>query len=97
MTLDLAISGMTCLDCSRHVTTALERVDGVSAAHVDYRAGAAHVELRPGVSTSAELERALSDAVERAGYHAEPVASDPSGTAAATNQPVSVPGAGRSV
>lgn len=71
MTLDLTIGGMTCLDCSRHVTTALRRVEGVHAAHVNYRAGRGRVELAPGVAPTPALTEALVAAVERAGYRAE--------------------------
>lgn len=95
MTLDLVIRGMTCLDCSRHVTTALERVAGVSAVHVDYRAGSGRVDLRPGVVADASLDRELVAAVERAGYHAEPVASSPSPPSPAATPPVSMSGEGR--
>ena len=99
-TLELAIGGMTCLDCSRHVTTALERVAGVASASVDYRAGRGHVELAAGVSATPALTSALQAAVERAGYHAKPVApaqttlgttpAPPTAAAAAAT-----PGAGR--
>ena len=108
MQLDLAIGGMTCLDCSRHVTTSLKRVSGVEAAHVDYRAGRGRVELSPGVAPTPALMSALVTAVERAGYRAEviePSESDatrtgvsPDGRAvAASMQPaLAAPGAGRS-
>ncbi|MBX9856978.1 MAG: mercury(II) reductase [Gemmatimonadaceae bacterium] len=76
MTFDLTITGMTCLDCSRHVATALKRVDGVQAAHVDYRAGRAQVELVPGVTPTPALTGALVTAVERAGYRAAPIIAD---------------------
>lgn len=76
MTLDLTITGMTCLGCSRHVSTALERVDGVRAAHVDYRAGRGQVALAPGVTPTPALTGALVTAVERAGYGAAPLMPD---------------------
>lgn len=63
--IELKVSGMTCLDCSRHVTHALERVGGVSAARVDYRAGTAHVDVARAVDADALIE-----AVQRAGYQA---------------------------
>ena len=47
MKLDLKVSRMTCLDCSRHVTRALKRVEGVQSATVDYRAGSATVDVAP--------------------------------------------------
>ena len=66
-TLDLSIRGMTCLDCARHVTSALERVEGVEWASVDYRAGRAHVRLAAGVTAMSAITDALTAAVERAG------------------------------
>lgn len=60
---------------------ALERVPGVVAAHVDYRAGRGRIELQPGVGPTATLEHALIAAVERAGYRAEPVVARDSVTA----------------
>ncbi|MEO7647320.1 MAG: FAD-dependent oxidoreductase, partial [Gemmatimonadaceae bacterium] len=66
MKLDLKVQGMTCLDCARRIETALRRVQGVEAAHVDYRGGRATVELEREVP-----EHELLAAVELAGYHAE--------------------------
>ncbi|HEY1229545.1 MAG TPA: heavy-metal-associated domain-containing protein, partial [Ramlibacter sp.] len=79
MQLDLAIGGMTCLDCSRHVTTSLKRVSGVEAVHVDYRAGRGAVELAAGVTPTPALVSALVTAVERAGYRAEVIEPSESG------------------
>jgi mercuric reductase len=66
MKLDFEVSGMTCLDCTRHITRALERVEGVKSASVDYRGGRASVELAHEVPAED-----LVAAVERAGYRAE--------------------------
>ena len=108
MQLDLAIGGMTCLDCSRHVTTSLKRVSGVEAVHVDYRAGRGAVELAAGVTPTPALVSALVTAVERAGYRAEVIepsesgamrtaaSSDGRATAASMQPAVAAPGAGRS-
>ena len=71
---ELTIGGMTCLDCSRHVAAALQRIAGVASASVDYRTGRGHVELAAGVLPTPALTSALATAVERAGYHAESVA-----------------------
>lgn len=65
MKLDFEIAGMTCLDCSRHIARALERVAGVKSASVDYRGGRASVELEHEVPAEE-----LVAAVERAGYEA---------------------------
>ena len=70
MQLDLTIAGMTCLDCSTHVTRALERVTSVTSARVDYRASRGTVELAPGAARTSDLDHALVEAVERAGYRA---------------------------
>ncbi len=64
-TIELKVVGMTCLDCSRHITRALEGVPGVSSAQVDYRAGTASVDVTQSVPTEI-----LVSAVERAGYRA---------------------------
>ena len=65
MTVDFTISGMTCLDCSRRVSMALERVDGVRSAAVDYHTGRATVEIEHEVPSEI-----LIAAVERVGYRA---------------------------
>lgn len=70
---ELVISGMTCLDCSRHVTKALEHVSGVRCAAVDYRGGRATVELDQSVAPSV-----LADAVARVGYRVEREGDAPS-------------------
>ncbi|MBW3581689.1 MAG: heavy-metal-associated domain-containing protein [Euryarchaeota archaeon] len=63
-TVDLAVEGMTCDNCVRHVAQALERVPGVKK--VDVRLpGSATVELR-GEPDLAVLEAAI----EKAGYKA---------------------------
>lgn len=89
--LDLSIRGMTCLDCARHVTSALERVEGVASASVDYRAGRARVALAAGVNTTPAIISELTAAVERVGYHAEPRAvAEMNSRAALTESPVAV-------
>ncbi|MDO8502125.1 MAG: mercury(II) reductase [Gemmatimonadaceae bacterium] len=62
---------MTCPDCSRHIAVALNRVEGVTSADVDYRAARAHVSTDTTVSVDA-----LIAAVERAGYAAKSIAND---------------------
>lgn len=64
-TVELEVAGMTCLDCSRHITRALQSVEGVVSASVDYLGGRATVEVRPPVA----IEK-LIVAVDRAGYKA---------------------------
>ncbi|MBI2944039.1 MAG: heavy-metal-associated domain-containing protein [Candidatus Wallbacteria bacterium] len=60
----LAVRGMTCQNCVRHVTEALTEVPGVQSVKVDLAAGTATVE-----HTTATRE-ALVAAVEEAGYEA---------------------------
>ena len=61
----LKITGMTCQNCVRHVTQALEAVPGVSDARVDLGAGTAEVE------GDAPLE-SLVAALAEEGYTAQP-------------------------
>jgi copper ion binding protein len=59
----LQVEGMTCDHCVKHVTEALEEVDGVSAAAVSLKEKTAVVEHGEGVSLAA-----LKAAVVEAGY-----------------------------
>jgi mercuric reductase len=79
--LELEIDGMTCPDCARHATTALERVEGVEAARVDDRTGRGAVALARAVPA-----HELIAAVARMGYRAEIVGAT-TGTPAATAAP----------
>uniref|UniRef100_A0A7C2JZ61 HMA domain-containing protein n=1 Tax=Schlesneria paludicola TaxID=360056 RepID=A0A7C2JZ61_9PLAN len=63
----LTVKGMTCEDCSQHVTTALTKVPGVAAASVDYKGGYAVVV--PSAKAGPNPQRLVS-AVETAGYKA---------------------------
>ena len=61
----LEIRGMTCMNCVRHVTKALEGVSGVGTVEVDLDTGRATV--RP--AGGADLDpAALAGAVREAGY-----------------------------
>ncbi len=64
----LSITGMTCASCVRRVERALARVEGVESASVNFAAETARVTLGAPVPVEA-----LIAAVEKAGYHAEPV------------------------
>ncbi|HEU4454010.1 MAG TPA: heavy metal-associated domain-containing protein [Longimicrobium sp.] len=66
-TITLAVSGMTCGNCKRHVEEALSGVPGVHAAEVDLAAGRATVAFDAGAPTTEQLV----DAVRDAGYDAE--------------------------
>lgn len=63
--IDLGIGGMTCDDCVRHVTGALESVDGVAAAEVSLDSRSAVVTAQPDTSPDA-----LTAAVRASGYNA---------------------------
>lgn len=84
-TRNLKISGMTCLDCSKRVASALRRVEGVADANVDYRGGEATVKTTNGVS-----DQALLNAVQGAGYQAE-VKTDTQPTKTSGNTLAAVP------
>ena len=63
----LSVRGMTCETCARHVTTALTKVPGVSAASVNYKGGYAVVV--PSAKAGPNPKRLVS-AVEQTGYKA---------------------------
>lgn len=62
----LDIEGMTCDNCVRHVTEALEAVSGVKTAKVTRDPGQAEVE-----ATDKATVDAMTAAVEKAGYTAK--------------------------
>jgi copper chaperone CopZ len=61
----LAVSGMTCDHCVRHVTDAISKVAGVNSVNVNLADGIAEIE-----SDSALDLQAVKDAVVAAGYSA---------------------------
>ncbi len=63
LTVDLAITGMTCANCAATVTRALRKVEGVIDAEVNYATEHARVSL-----TSAVPREALVAVVEKVGY-----------------------------
>jgi len=66
-TTDLAVHGMTCGNCVRHVTEAIQHVDGVSHATVSLDPGRATVKWKRNVEPDVS---AVMAAIENAGYHA---------------------------
>ncbi|MDQ4099866.1 MAG: heavy metal translocating P-type ATPase, partial [Chloroflexota bacterium] len=80
----LTIEGMTCASCVRRVERALSRVEGVREANVNLATERANVRFDP---AQADLE-AMTAAVAKAGYHAEPVAAVPPTTEAQATEPV---------
>jgi P-type Cu+ transporter len=69
----LAVRGMTCSNCARHVNEALRAVVGVANATVELEAGRAVVQWRPDVWPD---EGALLAAVKEAGYDGKVVTAD---------------------
>ncbi|ELZ05528.1 heavy metal translocating P-type ATPase [Natrialba asiatica] len=66
-TTHLEIQGMSCSNCSQAITDALEELDGVSTANVNFATDEGTVEYDP----DAVSLGALYDAIDDAGYHAE--------------------------
>jgi Cu+-exporting ATPase len=66
---ELAVTGMTCANCARHVTDALLGVDGVAGADVSLSESRARVRWKGGATADTA---ALIEAVTAAGYKAEP-------------------------
>ena len=64
----LAVTGMTCQNCLRHVTEALRGVPGVAQAEVDLKAGTARVRWAENRHAN---PAALVDAVKQAGFEAK--------------------------
>jgi Cu+-exporting ATPase len=71
--MELAITGMTCMSCVRHVEHALKQVPSVASVSVDLAARRAHVETLGAVDPAS-----LMAAVEEAGYTAAHVQGDAS-------------------
>ena len=64
----LTVEGMTCPSCIRHVTEALEEVDGVDKVDVKLREGIVVVQHD---AKEASVDR-LIDALRDAGYESQP-------------------------
>src|SRR5437016_3046865 len=84
---EFAVSGMTCNNCARHVTEAIQGVAGVASADVRLNEGRATARWKPGVGLDAE---GVIQAVRAAGYDATAVeeqtghADSPGGSAMAS-------------
>ncbi|MDQ7978492.1 heavy metal translocating P-type ATPase [Paraburkholderia sp. SARCC-3016] len=76
---ELEIQGMTCASCAMRVEKALAKVPGVASASVNLATEKATVQLNGGSTIDQ-----LIAAVEKAGYHATPLAAEASATAAST-------------
>ncbi len=66
-TVKLKITGMTCVSCSNHVSTALKNIDGVIKQSVEYPEDVATIKYDASKTNPAEMIKAI----EKAGYKAE--------------------------
>src|SRR5438046_91299 len=73
-TTELSVGGMSCSNCVRHVTEAIQSVPGVGAAAVDLEHGSASVTWLPNAQPDIE---ALLQAIQRSGYQPALSASPP--------------------
>jgi Cu+-exporting ATPase len=67
---ELLVSGMTCANCARHVTEAIQSVSGVRSATVSLENKNATVRWNPGVPQNVP---AVIEAVKQAGYEAKEI------------------------
>lgn len=67
MTTTLTVTGMSCMNCVRHATEALQAVDGVTEVHVTLTPGQAVVTHAEGTPADA-----LIAALDEEGYTASP-------------------------
>ncbi len=72
---ELLVKGMTCQNCARHVTEAIQSVPGVRSASVILDVGRASVRWNPGASQNVP---AIIEAVQKAGYEAREFQPDTS-------------------
>jgi len=72
---ELLVKGMTCQNCARHVTEAIQSVPGVHSASVMLDIGRATVRWNPG---AAQNVPAIIKAVQKAGYEAKAIQADTS-------------------
>jgi len=72
---ELLVKGMTCQNCARHVTEAIQSVPGVRSASVILDVGRASVRWNPGASQNVP---AIIEAVQKAGYEAREIQPDTS-------------------
>src|SRR5208282_3579482 len=70
---ELSVSGMTCQNCARHVTEAIQGVSGVHSATVSLENKNVAVRWNPGAMANVP---ALIKAVKNAGYEAKVVQAD---------------------
>ncbi|WP_436927639.1 heavy metal translocating P-type ATPase [Halosimplex amylolyticum] len=66
-TTHLEIQGMSCANCSQTITDALENLDGVAEANINFATDEGSIEYDPNEVSLTEIY----DAIDAAGYHAE--------------------------
>ena len=71
---ELSVAGMSCGNCARHVTEALQSVQGVASAAVSLEEGRARIQWKP---NQAPDPQALAAAVQAAGFDAQPLTASP--------------------
>jgi len=69
---------MNCSSCVRHVTEALQAVDGVASVVVSLEGGRATVRWKEGAPPHPGV---LATAVQKVGYQAQPIAASKDGVA----------------
>ncbi|MGH7487668.1 MAG: heavy-metal-associated domain-containing protein, partial [bacterium] len=81
---EFTVGGMSCQNCARHVTEAIQSVSGVAGADVGLESGRATVRWKSGVETNVEtVVQAVKEAgydaalVEEQGCHARPSGGSP--------------------
>jgi P-type Cu+ transporter len=82
---ELAVTGMNCTNCVRHVTEALQDVTGVASVTVRLEDGQATVQWQPALEP--EVDRLLA-AVEKAGYNAKVIEPGEAGAGAGAYSPL---------
>ena len=75
-TTELRVSGMTCNNCARHVTEAIQGVAGVQSASISLQNAAASVRWN---SADGKSVPAILAAISKAGYEAKEISSDKTG------------------
>jgi P-type Cu+ transporter len=73
---ELEIQGMTCASCAMRVEKALAKVPGVASVSVNLATEKASVRFNDATSAPASTVDQLIAAVEKAGYHATPLATE---------------------
>jgi P-type Cu+ transporter len=85
---ELDIQGMTCASCAMRVEKALTKVPGVASATVNLATEKASVQLAGAPNSTVDQ---LIAAVEKAGYHATPLAAEASATDSAAGATTTAP------